>query len=70
MEVQFYHIVQLRRLPTVASRICSSSLNSMNVEVQSVVVRASIGIWPPIIVHKTVLSPLLSNLVQVKQVGN
>lgn len=61
---------QLRRLPTVASRMGSSSLNSMNVEVQSAAAPASTGMWPPVNVHKTHLPPLLSNLPQTKQIRN
>lgn len=58
------------RLSTVASRMGSSSLNSMNVEVHSAAAPASTGMWPPVNVPKTHFLPLTSNLPQAKRLAN
>lgn len=61
---------QLCRLPTVALRMGSSNLSSMNMEVQSGAAPPSAGMWPHLNVPKPHLPPLLSNLPQAKQPRN
>ncbi|KAK9268249.1 hypothetical protein L1049_010692 [Liquidambar formosana] len=59
---------QLHRPPTFASRMGSSSLDSLNVEARATAVAASTGVWRPVNVHKSHQPPLLSVLPQQKQI--